>query len=271
MINIWFLMVMKIINNFLINRKLKNEGFCFTPIIFSEIKIEKVKKSLWEVIQGKYETGVPPETRFWEIGDDPEKIIKIDKPHLSDKNIWNLITEEKFGNTLAAVTASNLVQVWHSQAVWKPPGGGQKGNAGWHRDIQYWPFWKEHGVYTAWIALTDVFEESGPVRYAKKSHNWEHINKLDFFDSDINNQDLEINKKHQNYEVVNATLKKGSVSIHASKTYHSSTENNSNSPRVGLVVHFCTDKSIKAKLVGKHSNYLDNLNDEIICPIIYKK
>ena len=262
---------MKNTNNYLINYKLKKEGFSFTPVIFPKATIEKAKNSLWEVIQGYYETGVAPENRFWEIGDDPEKIIKIDKPHLSNKNIWKLITGENFGIILAEATGSNLVQVWHSQAVWKPSGGGRKGNAGWHRDIQYWPFWKEYGVYTAWIALTDVFEDSGPVRYAKESHNWKDIQKLDFFDSDVKNQDLEINKEYQNYEIINATLKKGAISIHSSKTYHSSIENNSNLPRVGLVVHFCTEKARKAKIEGKYSNYLDNLNDKIICPIIYKR
>ena len=53
-----------------------------------------------------------------------------------------------------------MIQAWHSQAVWKPSGGGELGNAGWHRDIQYWPFWKPEGVFTAWIALTDVRKDS---------------------------------------------------------------------------------------------------------------
>jgi hypothetical protein len=29
-----------------------------------------------------YETGKFPENRFWEVGDDPTLVIKIDKPHL---------------------------------------------------------------------------------------------------------------------------------------------------------------------------------------------
>ena len=65
-----------------IKYNLAKDGFCFLPKIFSYSQVEYTRNALWDVIQGKYETGVEPEERFWSIGDDPESIIKIDKPHL---------------------------------------------------------------------------------------------------------------------------------------------------------------------------------------------
>ena len=36
-----------------------------------------------------------------------------------------------------------------------------------------------------------------------------------------------------------------------------------------MVVHFCTEKSEKIMIKGKNSEYLKQLEDESICPIIY--
>ena len=257
-----------------LNRLEKNivsDGFCFLPKIFSSSQVNSARDALWDVIQGKYETGVEPEERFWSIGDDPESIIKIDKPHLCSKNIWDLITNVDLGKWLAVITEAKMVQVWHSQAVWKPPGGGKKGNAGWHRDTQYWPFWKPDGVFTAWIALTDVVEESGPVRYICGSNEWERVEGLDFFNKNISEQDDIIKRTHDDYDVVSANIKKGQISIHTSRVYHSSGPNISNGPRIGMVVHFCTDIAERIPISGENSDYLNKREDESICPVIYSR
>jgi len=87
-----------------LKQKLKSEGFCFLPNIFNSNRTNIAYNALWDVIQGKYETGKPPDARFWEIGDDPNNIIKIDKPRLCNKKVWDLITDNNFGQWLANVT-----------------------------------------------------------------------------------------------------------------------------------------------------------------------
>ncbi|MFL3013938.1 MAG: phytanoyl-CoA dioxygenase family protein [Candidatus Neomarinimicrobiota bacterium] len=251
------------------NNNLIDDGFTFVDKVFPKKEILDSKNAFWDVINCKYDTGVNPENRFWNLGEDPKKIIKIDKPHLSSKVLYNLITQKTFGQILAKNTNSRKIQVWHSQGVWKPTGGGIKGNAGWHRDIQYWPFWEASGVFTAWIALTDVFSNSGPVRYILGSNHWNEIKGVDFFNNDITSQDKTIQKKHKDYKVVSAEISSGSIAIHGSKTYHSSIKNNSGAPRIGMVVHFATDQAKRINLVGEHSNYLDMLSDQSICPVIY--
>lgn len=249
-----------------INYTLDNDGFTLLPKIFSSSKIDIARKELWKVIQGKYETGIEPENRFWNSGDNPKTIIKIDKPHLSNNIIYNLICDVDFGKKLALETKAKKIQIWHSQSIWKPFGGDHEGNAGWHRDIQYWPFWKPNGVYTAWIAFSNVKDESGPVRFISGSNKWSEIQGLDFFDKDIIKQEM---KFKNNINIVNSNLNKGEISIHTSTTYHSSGPNKSNQDRVGMVVHFCTEKSEKIMIKGKNSEYLKQLEDESICPIIY--
>ena len=64
------------------NHNLKNDGFTFLPIIFQEEEIASARYGLWKTINGIYETNIKPETRFWEVGDDKSKIIKILKLNL---------------------------------------------------------------------------------------------------------------------------------------------------------------------------------------------
>jgi ectoine hydroxylase-related dioxygenase (phytanoyl-CoA dioxygenase family) len=251
------------------NYSLNKDGFTLLPKIFSTSIIDNARKELWKVIQGEYDTGVLPENRFWNKGDDPKNIIKIDKPHLSNKTINNLICDTDFGKILAKITKSKTIQIWHCQSVWKPFGGGLLGNAGWHRDIQYWPFWKAIGVYTAWIAFSNVTDESGPVRFISGSNNWSEIQGLDFFNKDIINQEKTINNVKKNLNIINSNLMKGEISIHTSTTYHSSGPNVSNKDRVGMVVHFCTDRAEKISVKGQNSEYLNQMEDQLICPIIY--
>ena len=84
----------------------------------------------------------------------------------------------RLGQLLAGSTKAKYIQIWHSQVVWKPRSKNQKGNAGWHRDSQYWPFWSKEGLYTAWIALTDVSINSGPLRFIRGSNLWKTVQGL---------------------------------------------------------------------------------------------
>ena len=249
---------------------LEQHGFCFLPKTFSNETVLSSRNGLWNVINGIYETGRPPETRFWNVGDDVNKIIKIDKPHLCNKTIWNLITNKNFGDCLAVATKAKQIQVWHSQVVWKPKSKKDSGNAGWHRDSQYWPFWNRKGLYTAWIALSNVSLNSGPVRFISKSNHWDDLNGLDFFDKNLLAQDIILKEKHKKVEVVSGILNMGEISIHSSLTYHSSEGNKERNPRVGMVVHFCTENAKRIQIKGENASYLNILDDKTISPIIYK-
>ena len=99
------------------NYSLTDDGFTFLPMIFQEEEIASARDGLWKTINGIYETNKKPETRFWEVGDDKNKIIKIDKPHLCNRSVWNLITNKKLGKALAEETRSRTIQVWHSQVA----------------------------------------------------------------------------------------------------------------------------------------------------------
>jgi hypothetical protein len=92
---------------------------------------------------------------------------------------------------------------------------------------------------------------------------------LDFFDKDLVTQGKLLKERHGKTEIINGVLEMGQVSIHSSLTYHSSAANLEKKPRVGMVVHFCTDRARRVPIDGENSNYLDQLIDHTKAPFIY--
>ena len=70
-------------NNMKDYRKLIKEGFVFTDQVFSYFDTENSKNAFWSVINCEYDTGIEPETRFWNPGDNPKDII-LSLIHISE-------------------------------------------------------------------------------------------------------------------------------------------------------------------------------------------
>jgi len=84
-------------------------------------------------------------------------------------------------------------------------------------------------------------------------------------------QDNHLTAAHPDHKKINATLLMGEVSVHSSMTYHSSIANKSHEPRVGMVVHFCTDAAMRIPVQGENADYLDQCETSSICPIIFQR
>ena len=55
-------------------------------------------------------------------------------------------------------------------------------NIGWHQDRHYWQTWEEGSeLFTAWIALSDVTAEAGPMKFVRGSHRWGLLSHSDFY------------------------------------------------------------------------------------------
>ena len=78
--------------------------------------------------RGEYETGVPPQPSFWNPGDDPEKLCKIEMPQVANRAIMALVSHPALGALAAEVTGARMVQVWWVQLLVKPPSGPEGGS-----------------------------------------------------------------------------------------------------------------------------------------------
>jgi hypothetical protein len=125
------------------------------PLLPSEL-IRGATAGMDALRAGEYETGVPPQPSFWNPGDDPAKLGKIEMPQVANRAIRGLITHPALGALAAEVIGARRVQVWWVQLLYKPPAkGGQTGTSiGWHQDRHYWQVWEEGSeLFTAWVAL----------------------------------------------------------------------------------------------------------------------
>ena len=109
---------------------------------------------------------------------------------------------------------------------------------GWHQDWQYWRYWEDDSeLFTAWIAISDVREDSGPVSFLVGSHRWGFLDTGDFLASDLAHQLQAIQVSGgKKWREVPTILSLGSISFHHRLTYHT----------VGQMCHHCLDAVLRS-------------------------
>jgi hypothetical protein len=242
-----------------------------TPVLTPEL-LDRAPHGLDAVRDGNYETGQAPDGRGWNPGDDPRALVKLEQPQLASYALREAIASSTLGKLAAAISGAQKVQVWWVQGLIKP-GTGQDGgastNVGWHQDQTYWDAWEEGSeLFTAWLALSDVSPQDGPMVFVPGSHRWGLLAGGDFFgqDQDALKQAIAIPHGESWREELDA-LPSGGVSFHHRLLFHGSHQNVSHSPRRSLAIHLRTEKS-RARSGTWVEKYLDDPN---ICPIIFER
>jgi hypothetical protein len=250
--------------------------FLNTEPVISGARIDSARHAVDRVIAGDYETGIAPVQRNWLPGDDPGKLRKIDQAHFSDRTLWNTVTDTRLGERIGRLMDAQFVQLWAAQLLLKPPGPSDLGSIGWHQDIAYWKDAWEGEVFTAWLALSDVTLDSGPMIFVPHSHRWGELSNLDFWDTNREAQRERIGiPAGESWSEVPAVLRPGAFSLHSPYLVHGSGSNTSQSSRVSLALHLRTERSkpnLGATLYPKYTaSYMPYLDRPDICPIIWKR
>jgi hypothetical protein len=253
-----------------------SNGFYLNPdSIFPDDVVQAAVDGMDEVREGNYDTGETPELSPWNPGDDPNTLCKIEMPQKANRAIQNLLKHSSLGKLAAEITGADMVQIWWVQLLYKPSTSPEAAaqsptRVGWHQDFQYWNDWEECSeLFTAWIALSDVTEDSGPVKFVQGSHQWGFLNEGDFFSQGGEELDKGlVVPAGKEWQEVNGILKPGGVSFHHCLTYHGSGVNVSGSPRRSFAVHLRTEKSRCLNPNGHLTKFMD---DHEICPIIFKR
>jgi len=251
----------------------ERDGFFLHPEpLFPEERLQRASQGMDALRSGQYETGVPPQPSYWNPGDDPNKLCKIEMPQVASRAIMELLRHSALGELAAAVTGAEWVQLWWVQLLLKPPARpeGAATNIGWHQDRHYWQVWEEGSeLFTAWIALSDVTLEAGPMRFVRGSHRW-GLQQSDFYgqDHEAQRQGIQVPPGH-NWEEVPALLPPGGVSFHHNLTYHGSGPNRSPAPRRSFAVHLRTERSRPVDDARKGLTQF--IDDPEYCPVIYRR
>jgi|TARA_B100001964_G_scaffold239230_1_gene306254 hypothetical protein len=245
----------------------ERDGFCLhSGAVVPTDVLSAAQASMAAVRDGTFDTGRPPSSH---PGYDPAVLCKINDAHLAGRGLYDLVCHPAFGKLAAQVTGARQVQLWASQLLIKPPASGEQGHVGWHQDRQYWRYWQEpEGLFTMWVALSDVTESSGPIRFVCGSQRWGYLDEGDFFGRDLAAQRQRITvPPEESWEEVSGLLDAGGVSFHHCLTYHASGQNTSSSPRCSLAVHLRTEQA--RPVVGDDNYYVSHLDDAVYSPVLY--
>ncbi|MBI4558378.1 MAG: phytanoyl-CoA dioxygenase family protein [Candidatus Hydrogenedentes bacterium] len=223
---------------------------------------------------GVYDTGVPPQPSYWNPGDSPKKLCKIEMPQIANRAVMELVSHPALGELAAAVTGAKMVQVWWVQLLCKPPAdpdGAEKTDVGWHQDRQYWQIWEEGSeLFTAWVALTNVTAEAGPMRFIRGSHRWGFLNQGDFYGQNLETQRHGIQAPPGTvWDEVPALLPPGGASFHHCLTFHGSGPNHTTEFRRSFAIHMRTENS--APVHGERKGLTQFIDRPDYCPITYHK
>ena len=248
----------------------ERDGFCIAPPLLDPALVTDAHAVMDRVIQGEYATGTEPMHVNWRPGSDPSQIVKIDQPQMADHAITDLFRRSRIGEFAAALTGADLIQVWAVQLLYKPPAGAAHTTVGWHQDDDYWNAWWEGEVFTCWLALTDVTEEAGPLRFVKGSHEWGFLASGNFFAGDLDGLREKFSvPADATWEEHAALLPAGAASFHHRRTIHGSGPNTSSGPRRSYAVHLRTERS---KEIGSAPEiYHEHLSDDAMSPILFQR
>lgn len=242
--------------------------------LFPASLIDRAVAGMDAVRRGEYDTGRSPQPSPWNPGDDPSALCKIEQPQFASQAIRDLLCYPALGALAAELTGASMVQVWWVQLLVKPssaPGAQAATNVGWHQDRSYWRIWEEGSeLFTAWIALSDVREESGPMRFVRGSHRWGLLPESDFFAQDLAGQQRGIHvPAGARWEEAVAVLTPGGVSFHDDYTLHGSGTNTSSEPRRSFAVHLRTQNSRPVN--NQRTGLATFIDDTTLCPVIYQR
>jgi len=252
----------------------ERDGFYMhTASVLPPELLARAARGIDDVREGIYDTGLPPVERRWNPGDDPQALCKIEHPQRANRALLEAISSPLLGQLAAAVTGATMVQVWWVQLLYKPgrldrPAPGAPTSIGWHQDQASWHAWDEGSeLFTAWLALSDVTPDAGPMVFVPGSHHWGLRDGGDFFAQDLDALRTAIAiPEGERWQEVADVLLAGGVSFHHRLLFHGSRQNLSAGPRRSLAIHLRTEKS-SVRPDRWVAEYLDQPD---ICPVIFE-
>lgn len=152
-----------------------------------------------DVPHDEYLSVVSQWTNLWTHGD-------VFRQQLQDRRVTRVAAE---------LIGCDRVRVFHDHVIAKPPRGG--GTIPWHRDLPNWPI-REPRVVSCWLALDDVTEASGAMRFMPGGHTEPITASIDF----LNESKTWGVREGQ---AVSVPVSAGSVIFHHCLSWHSSPPN----------------------------------------------
>ena len=172
-------------------------------------------------------------------------VPRITDMHLTHQWAWDAVHDPRIVDPVSDVLGANVL-LWSMN--WFIKGADDGKFVTFHQDATYWGL-EPHDVATAWIALSDATEKTGPMKFIVGSHKEEVREHQDTFEANnLLSRGQVINGTVDESRVVLAPLKAGEMSLHHVRTIHGSDPNRTSDRRIGMVLRYCATHVRQTKL-----------------------
>ena len=200
--------------------RFERDGFVFPIRVLSPKEASRYRGCL-EDAEARYGEAVEPYLRS--------------KPHLVFTWVHELVHHPRILDAVEEVLGPNILCRGSSFFIKSPRDGSF---VSWHQDSTYWGL-EPPDVLTAWVALSDVPESSGAVRFVTASHRLPQIAHRDTVDAaNILSRGQVAEIEIDESQVVGALLEAGEMSLHHVRMIHGSGANASDERRIGLAIRY---------------------------------
>jgi hypothetical protein len=220
-------------------------GFAISPgPLLTPEEVAKVREHAERVLAGVYETGVAPRNNSGgpDLTNHPT-YIEAQFPQDADDVIAEVLRNPRIAQWAAEVSGAKRLTVWSAMILKKYPSSDSTASiVGWHQDGHYLERILKGQALNVWVALDDVHEDMGPLRYVLRSNRWGRKYSTGFFDRDHDRQRSEIEiPKGESWEEVAAVIPAGWALAHPSETLHASGGNVGSKSRLSLLINMGVD------------------------------
>lgn len=133
------------------------------------------------------------------------------------------------------------ITLYTSRMFIKP--ANTEGFAAWHQDSTYFAL-RPHDHVTAWVALSDVSLESGPLEFATGSHIRGQLSqKSKMVEGSVNTAGQIVVDWFDQSQTEIAVLSPGQFSLHHTCSVHQSGVNHSNESRIGIALSYISTRT----------------------------
>ena len=174
---------------------------------------------------------------------------------------WDLVHDPRIVEPISAVLGPDVL-LWSMDWFIKEPGPSF---VSYHQDATYWGL-EPHHVATAWIALSDASEKTGPMRFVPGSHKGPLFEQHETYGKDnLLSRGQVVKTDVDESQTVLAPLAPGEMSMHHVRVIHGSEPNLTGDRRIGMVLRYCAtdvrqtkaegDRAILVKGVDNHRHF----------------
>lgn len=209
----------------------QRDGHILLPGVASAAEVAAYEPAITRFVKASGKDKIPLEQR----DRYNQSFLQVSNIWEFDETVARFALAKRFGRLAAELMGVDAVRIYHDQALYKEPGGGE---TFWHQDQYYWPLDTENTI-TMWMPLVDVPVEKGVLTFASGSHTEGLVCQEAI--SETSHEKLLAELKRRQYAVTRSPMRAGDATFHAGWTLHTAPGNQSDTMRAVMTIIYFAD------------------------------